>query len=89
MMKIGNLRLNSDLVMAPMSGITDFSFRRLAKENGCGLTFTEMVSAEGLFHKRESLLKIKEEEHPVSVQLSSSNPEVLADAAEIAEATGG
>jgi tRNA-dihydrouridine synthase B len=71
-----------------MSGITDFPFRRLAKEKGCGLVFTEMVSAEGLLHKRESLLKIKEEEHPVSVQLSSSSPEVLADAAEMAEAMG-
>jgi nifR3 family TIM-barrel protein len=71
-----------------MSGITDFPFRRLAKEKGCGLTFTEMISAEGLLHKRGSLLKIGEEEHPVSVQLSGSSPEVLADAAEMAEAMG-
>jgi tRNA-dihydrouridine synthase B len=88
MMKLGSLRLDSNLVLAPMSGITDFPFRRLAKEKGCGLTFTEMISAEGLLHKRGSLLKIGEEEHPVSVQLSGSSPEVLADAAEMAEAMG-
>jgi nifR3 family TIM-barrel protein len=60
----------------------------LAKEKGCDLVFTEMVSAEGLLRKRESLLKINGEEHPVSVQLSGANPEVLADAAQIAEAMG-
>jgi len=88
MMKLGSLRLISNLVLAPMSGITDFPFRRLAKEKGCGLTFTEMISAEGLLYKRESLLKINEDEHPVSVQLSSSNPEALTKAAEMAEAMG-
>jgi nifR3 family TIM-barrel protein len=87
-MKLGNLQLNSNLVLAPMSGITDFPFRRLAKEKGCGLTFTEMVSAEALLRKRESLLRINGDEHPVSVQLSGSNSEVLADAAEMAEAMG-
>jgi tRNA-dihydrouridine synthase B len=87
-MKIGNLQLSSNFVLAPMSGITDFPFRRLAKERGCGLVFTEMVSAEGLLHKGESLLRIKEDEHPVSVQLSGSNSEVLADAAQMAETMG-
>ena len=87
-MKIGNLQLSSNLILAPMSGITDFPFRRLAKEKGCGLVFTEMVSAEGLLRKRESLLEINGEEHPASVQLSGANPEVLADAAEMAEAMG-
>ena len=47
-----------------------------------------MVSAEGLSRKRESLLRINEEEHPVSVQLSGANPEVLAGAAQMAEAMG-
>jgi tRNA-dihydrouridine synthase B len=87
-MKIGNLQLSSNLILAPMSGITDFPFRRLAKEKGCGLVFTEMVSAEGLLRKRESLLKINREEHPLSVQLSGSDLGILAHAAEIAEALG-
>jgi len=87
-MRLGTLKLTSPIFLAPMSGITDYPFRQLAREMGCGLTFTEMVSAEGLLRKRESLLKIEKDDHPVSVQLSSSNPEVLANAAEMAEAMG-
>jgi len=71
-----------------MSGITDFPFRRLAKEYGCGLVFTEMVSAEGLLRKGKSFLKIGGDEHPVAVQLFGSKPEVLAEAAKMAEAMG-
>jgi tRNA-dihydrouridine synthase B len=87
-MKLGNLSLNSNLVLAPMSGITDYPFRQLAREMGCGLVFTEMVSAEGLIRKGEAFLKIKKDEHPVSVQLFGSNPEVIAEAAQMAEAMG-
>jgi nifR3 family TIM-barrel protein len=88
MMRIGNLHLKIFLFLAPMSGITDYPFRRLAKEKGCGLAFTEMVSAEGLLRKKESFLKIGVDEHPVGVQLFGSNPEVLAEAAGMAEAMG-
>ncbi len=87
-MKIGNLQLSSNLVMAPMSGITDYPFRQLAREMGCGLVFTEMVSAEGLLRKREDLLKIEKDDHPVSVQFFGSSPAVLAEAAVRAEAWG-
>jgi len=87
-MRLGNLQLKSNLVLAPMSGITDYPFRRLAKEMGCGLVFTEMVSAEGLLRKGESLLKLGKEEHPISVQLCGSGPGILANAAEMAQAMG-
>ncbi len=87
-MKLGNLQLNSNLVMAPMSGITDYPFRQLAREMGCGLVFTEMVSAEGLLRKGEDLLKIEKDDHPVSVQFFGSSPAVLAEAAVRAEAWG-
>jgi len=85
-MKLGNFCLSSHLVLAPMSGITDYPFRRVAKKMGCGLVFTEMVSAEGLLRKGESLLRIRKEEHPISVQLCGSDPGILANAAEMAEA---
>jgi tRNA-dihydrouridine synthase B len=88
MMRLGNLQFDHPLVLAPMSGITDFPFRQLIKEMGCGLVFTEMVSAEGLIRKGESFLKIKRNEHPISVQLFGSTPEVLAEAAGMAEAMG-
>src|SRR5512139_3326430 len=88
MMKLGSLSLSSNLVLAPLSGITDYPFRHLAREMGCGLVFTEMVSAEGLLRKGKSFLRIGKDEHPVSVQLFGSNPEILAEAAQIAESMG-
>jgi tRNA-dihydrouridine synthase B len=88
MMKLGNLQLSSHLVLAPMSGITDYCFRRLVQGMGCGLVFTEMLSAEGLLRKGESFLKIEEDEHPVSVQLFGEDPEILAEAAQMAEGMG-
>ncbi len=88
MMKLGNLQFDHPLFLAPMSGITDYPFRRLAREMGCRLAFTEMVSAEGLLRKGESFLKIEEDEHPIFVQVFGSNPEVLAEAAKAVEAMG-
>ena len=87
-MRLGTLQLNSHLFLAPMSGITDYPFRQLAREMGCGLVFTEMVSAEGLLRKEEALLKIEKDDHPVSVQFFGSNPAVLAEAAARIEALG-
>jgi len=87
-MRLGNLQLDHPLFLAPMSGITDYPFRQLAREMGCGLVFTEMVSAEGLIRKGEAFLKIKKDEHPVSIQLFGSNSEVIAEAAQMAEAMG-
>lgn len=84
-MKLGSLRLGNFLILAPMAGITDYPFRRIAKMKGCGLTFTGMVSAEGLLRKGESFLKIGKDEYPISVQLLGSNPELLAEAARVAE----
>jgi nifR3 family TIM-barrel protein len=88
-MKIQELELHSGLIMAPMAGFTDAPFRRLVKEMGCSLVFTEMISADGLARKRESLLQLNENEHPVAVQVFGSNPDVMAEAARIAEGIGG
>jgi nifR3 family TIM-barrel protein len=87
-MRLGNLSLKSNLVLAPLSGISDYPFRQIAKEHGCSLVVTEMVSAEGLLRKGKSFLKIGEDEHPVSVQLFGSNAEVLGEAAQMAESMG-
>ncbi len=87
-MKLGSLQLSGNVVLAPMAGLTDYPFRRLAREHGCSLVFTEMVSAEGLLRKGKSFLKIGEDEHPISVQLFGSNPKVIAEAAQMAEGTG-
>jgi tRNA-dihydrouridine synthase B len=87
-MKLGNLRFDHPLFLAPMSGITDYPFRQIAKEHGCSLAYTEMVSADGLLRKGKSFLKIGLDEHPVSVQLFGANPEVLVEAGQIAESMG-
>jgi nifR3 family TIM-barrel protein len=71
-----------------MAGISDYPFRQLVREYGCGLPFTEMVSAEGLMRKGESFLKVVEGEHPVSIQLFGSKEEALAEAGAKAEAFG-
>ena len=87
-MKLGNLRFDRAFFLAPMSGITDAPFRQLAREKGCEMAFTEMVSAEGLVRKSESFLKVGNEEHPLSAQLFGSEPEALARAAGMAEELG-
>ncbi len=87
-MRLGSLQLPNNLFLAPMAGITDFPFRQLIREIGGGLTFTEMVSAEGLLRKGKPFLKLEEGEHPVSVQLFGSKPEALAEAACQAQAMG-
>jgi len=88
-MRIRNLELHNGLIMAPMAGFTDAPFRRLVKEMGCSLVFTEMISADGLVRKCESLLQLDEGEHPVAVQIFGSNPDIMAEAAGIAEGIGG
>ena len=87
-MRIGKLELHDGLIMAPMAGVTDGPFRQLVREMGCCLVFTEMISADGLVRKKESLLRIGRNEHPVLVQLFGSDPETLTRAARMAEATG-
>ena len=87
-MRLGKLRFDHPFFLAPLSGITDYPFRQITREQGCSLTFTEMVSADGLLRKGKSFLKIGEGEHPVSVQLFGADPEVLADAAQITQSMG-
>jgi tRNA-dihydrouridine synthase B len=87
-MRLGNLQFDQPLFLAPMSGITDYPFRSMAREHGCSLVFTGMVSGEGLFRKGKSFLKIGEDEHPISVQLFGSDPGILAEAAQMAESMG-
>ena len=83
-LKIGNVIIENNVVLAPMAGVTDLPFRLLCKEQGAGLICMEMVSAKAiLFHNRntESLMEIDSREQPVSLQLFGSDPEVVAEAA--------
>lgn len=81
---IGNVTLDNNLILAPMAGVTDLPFRVLCKEQGAGLIFMEMVSAKGIYYNNkntESLLAIDEREHPVSLQLFGSDPEIMSEMA--------
>ena len=89
--KIGSLLLSNPLVLAPLAGISDLAFRLLAKEQGCGLVYTEMISAEGLVRNRKAvggLMKSCPEERPLGVQIFGSNPQSMAAAAKIVEECG-
>ena len=87
--KIGNVQMENPFVLAPMAGVTDLPFRKLCKEQGAGLICMEMVSAKAIsFHNKntEALMEIDPCEHPVSMQLFGSEPELMARvAAEIEE----
>lgn len=89
MWKIGNVQMENPFVLAPMAGVTDLPFRKLCKEQGAGLICMEMVSAKAIsFHNKntEALMEIDPCEHPVSMQLFGSEPELMARvAAEIEE----
>ena len=83
-MKIGNVNLKNRIILAPMAGVTDLPFRLLCKENGAGMVCTEMVSAKAIsFHNKntEALLEISPEEHPVSLQLFGSDPDIISEMA--------
>ena len=82
--KIGNVEMENPFVLAPMAGVTDLPFRKLCKEQGAGLICMEMVSAKAIsFHNKntEALMEIAPEEHPVSMQLFGSEPELMAEVA--------
>ena len=90
-MKIGSLVLENPLILAPMAGITQLPFRRLAKEAGCALVVTEMVSANGLVHgtrKTRELLASHPSERPLSVQIFGSDPQIMKEAAQMVESAG-
>lgn len=54
-MKIGNVNIENNLVLAPMAGVTDLPFRILCREQGCGLLYTEMVSAKAVLYNNKIL----------------------------------
>lgn len=86
--KIGSVEIENPFVLAPMAGVTDLPFRKLCKEQGAGLICTEMVSAKAIsFHNKntESLMEIDPLEHPVSLQIFGSEPDLMAEVAKSIE----
>ncbi|MFT5703324.1 MAG: tRNA-dihydrouridine synthase B [Rickettsiales bacterium] len=89
--KIGNITLENNVLLAPMSGVTDLPFRRLVKSFGAGLVISEMIASRAMIiQTRDSLKKCQKDESifPMSVQLAGCDPEVMAEAAKINEDLG-
>ena len=84
-LKIGNVTLENNIILAPMAGITDKAFRKICKEYGAGLVCTEMVSSKGIYYKDEKtnlLLNTEEEKRPISMQIFGSDVETMGYAAQ-------
>lgn len=90
-MKIGNLELESRVFLAPMAGVTDRAFRKICRRYDCGLVYTEMISAKGIYYKDKKtahLMRIHDDEQPAGVQIFGSDPQIMGDIAKSAEEGG-
>lgn len=78
--RIGNIVLKNKVLLAPMAGVTDLTFRTICKEFGAALVYTEMVSAKGIHFKdkkTKQLMKIRDKNRPVALQIFGSDPEIM------------
>ena len=92
MLSIGGIPIHPPLALAPMAGVTDLAFRTICREQGAGLTCTEMVSAKALCYQDKKsipLLKLGEGEHPAAAQIFGSDPACMQEAAAIAREVSG
>lgn len=82
--KFSTVTTPNNIFLAPMAGVTDLPFRLICKSFGCGMVYTEMVSAKGLLYENDrtnQLLEIEPEEHPVGAQLFGSDPKIVSEMA--------
>src|SRR5678815_5881977 len=90
--KIRDVEINPPLVLSPMAGVTDVSFRRLLKRRGgVGLTVSEFISVEGLTRnspKSKRQMRFYEDERPFAAQIFGGQPERMVMAAQMAEEVG-
>lgn len=83
-LKIGNVTLENNVILAPMAGVTDLPFRLICREMGAALVCMEMVSAKAIYYNNkntEELLKVHPGELPASLQLFGSDPKILSEMA--------
>jgi tRNA-dihydrouridine synthase B len=89
--QVGPVELESPVILAPMSGVTDMPFRRLVKQSGAGLVVSEMIASQAMIREsRQTMLMAKNspEEFPMAVQLAGCEPDVMAEAAKLNEDRG-
>lgn len=81
MLKIGDITLRNNIILGPMAGFTDRPYRIICEKYNPGLVVTEMISAKALFYKDEKtkqLMNMKDEKHPIAVQIFGSDEESMA-----------
>lgn len=89
--KIGSIKIDSPVILAPMSGVTDMPFRRLVKRLGGSLVVSEMIASQAMIrecHKTMQMVQRSEAENPMAVQLAGCEPDVMAEAAKLNEDLG-
>lgn len=82
-LKIGDIELENNVLLAPMAGLTDKAFRIICKEYGAGMCFTEMASSKAIYYndqKTKRLVDIEGEKRPIAVQIFGSEPEIMGEA---------
>lgn len=87
-MKIGNLEISNNVFLAPMAGVTDLPFRLLCRQEGCGMLYTEMVSAKAILYNNkntEDLMRVEPGENPIAIQLFGSDPQIMGEMAKRVE----
>lgn len=83
-LQIKNISLDGKAVLAPMAGVSDLAFRRIARKMGAAMVTSEMISAKGMYYNNErtkSMLATAPDEHPVALQIFGSDPDIMALAA--------
>jgi tRNA-dihydrouridine synthase B len=89
--QIGSIKLEHFTIFAPLAGITNLPMRLLAREAGCGLVCSEMISSNGLVYGSQKTMQLMDSapaEKPISVQIFGSDPRIMADAARMVESSG-
>jgi len=82
---IGNIKIDNQIVIAPMAGVTDPAYRKILKDFGAGLLYTEMISDKGILYNNDktlAMLATQEHEKPIALQLFGSDPKTMALATE-------
>jgi tRNA-dihydrouridine synthase B len=90
-LRIGTISLDSPVILAPMSGVTDMPFRRLVKRSGAALVVSEMIASQAMIYANRRTMKMATncaEEYPMAVQLAGCEPQVMAEAARLNENRG-
>ena len=84
MIKIGNIEIKNPVLLAPMAGITDYPYRSICKKYGASIVYTEFVSSNGIIMENQKtldMIKFKESERPIGVQIFGDNPEIVGNSA--------